>query len=165
MVSEEVVRKVPVTTTRYVQEEQVDEIPVRVCRQEQVEETVRVPVRVEKRVPVVYTYRVPRTVVYRVPIDPCGNVVSVAPPIVPGSAMPESPTATYPSRKKKEEPTLAPERKPGGDEDDANKQPELPADGRPLPNATNDESSARAPSGSKSMNARKVIRSHYERDT
>jgi hypothetical protein len=165
MVTEEQVRKVPVTTTRYVQEEQVEEIPVRVCRQEQIEETVRVPVRVEKRVPVTYTYRVPRTVVYRVPIDPCGGVVYAGPPVVPGSAMPDPPTASYPSKRTKQEPTPAPSRDSMDGEDEADQQPELKQNEGNLPNATNEEPSARVPSRSKAAGARKVVRSHYDRET
>lgn len=165
MVNEEVVRKVPVTTTRYVQEEQIDEVPVRVCRQEQIEETVQVPVRREKRVPVTYTYRVPRTVVYRVPIDPCGNPVSAASPIVPGSPMPERSTPTYKKGDGKLEPTPAPPREDDEDTgDEAKKKPEIDKNMN-IPEATGDETTSSLERRQGPRRGPKVVRSRYDRET
>ncbi len=79
MVTEEQVRKVPVTTMRMAYEEKIEQTPVRVCKQVAELSTVKVPRCVEKRVPVTYTYRVPRTITYRVPVVACGNEISVAP--------------------------------------------------------------------------------------
>ena len=75
MVTEQQVRKVPVTTCRMVYEERVEQVPYQVCRMVAEQQTIRVPHCVEKRIPVTYTYNVPRLVCYRVPLDACGNPI------------------------------------------------------------------------------------------
>ena len=99
IVTEQQVRKIPVTTCRMVYEERVEQKPIQVCKMVAMQETVRVPHCVEKRIPVTYTYTVPRVVCYREPIGPCGEPLSVS---APETSVPIS-TPTFDTQK----PTLA----------------------------------------------------------
>ena len=103
MVTEQCVRKVPVTTCKMVYEERVEQVPYKVCRMVAEQQTIRVPHCVEKQIPVTYTYNVSKLVCFREPMDACGN------PIIAVQAEPTP--ATRPAGAD-QQPSFGPETKP-----------------------------------------------------
>ena len=126
---QQMVRRVPVTTYKYVQEERVEQIPVRTCRMVAEEQTLEVPRRTPRWVAETSVRLVPRTVIMRIPLDdysaidsfstiPSVSAISTSSYVAPDSgrvtASPATPTPAdkAPSLRESEEPEPASREEP-----------------------------------------------------
>jgi len=104
------VRRIPVTTCKWVYEEKVEQCPIRVCRMEAYQKTIRVPRTVCRRVPVTYTCYTPRVVCCRIPVDACGVPLETVPADEGYLPQQPSPAEAQPEQgKPAETPSLGPQ--------------------------------------------------------